>query len=154
MQNSNATKKYRLLKDIQFPHGRSIAGTIGEKEGDYYYFPYVGKSYNDGHSGWLGNAYLIMNPEDYPDFFEEVKEPEYGKDAYQRLFEQNQALMKELSVTDELLKERQKLLDAIPECAPHGKCVPHALEWIEKMKSLHPTPPTTDTPIHKEEDKG
>ena len=53
---------------------------------------------------------------------------------------QYQNLRSELNVTEELLNDRQRLLDAIPECEPHGKCVPHALEWIEKMKSQ----PTTD----------
>ncbi|QGW28457.1 hypothetical protein [Phnomibacter ginsenosidimutans] len=43
-------------------------------------------------------------------------------------------LKHELEVTEKLLEERQKLLDAIPECPVHGKCVPHALEWIEKHK--------------------
>jgi len=45
---------------------------------------------------------------------------------------------KELRVTEELLNDRQRLLDAIPECETHGKCVPHALEWIEKMKATLP----------------
>ena len=43
----------------------------------------------------------------------------------------------ELEVTAKLLNERQKLLDAIPECEIHGKCVPHALEWIEEMKKIN-----------------
>lgn len=38
-------------------------------------------------------------------------------------------------VTEKLLEERQRVLDAIPECPVHGKCVPHALEWIEKAKA-------------------
>lgn len=44
-------------------------------------------------------------------------------------------LEKDLSVTEKLLQERQKLLDAIPECSEHGKCVPHALEWIKAITS-------------------
>ena len=47
-----------------------------------------------------------------------------------------EGLERELIVTESLLNERQKLLDAIPECGLHGKCVPHALEWIEKAKAL------------------
>jgi hypothetical protein len=43
-------------------------------------------------------------------------------------------LTSELKVTDELLAERQRVLDAIPECEPHGACVPNALEWIEFVK--------------------
>ncbi len=44
-------------------------------------------------------------------------------------------LKHELEVTDKLLNERQRVLDAIPECQSHGKCVPHAIEWIEEMKA-------------------
>jgi len=33
-----------------------------------------------------------------------------------------------------LLTEREKVLEAIPECSMHGpQCVPNALEWIEKQ---------------------
>ena len=46
-------------------------------------------------------------------------------------------LKHELEVTDELLNERQRVLDAIPECQSHGSCVPHAIEWIEEMKAKH-----------------
>lgn len=42
----------------------------------------------------------------------------------------------ELKLTDELLKDRDVLLAAIPECPAHGKCVPHAIEWIEQVKTL------------------
>ena len=45
-------------------------------------------------------------------------------------------LKHELEVTDKLLEEIQRVLDAIPECPSHGKCVPHALEWIEEMKAM------------------
>lgn len=41
-------------------------------------------------------------------------------------------LAKELKVTEELLNERQRVLDAVPECPVHGgNCVPHAIEWIK-----------------------
>ena len=41
----------------------------------------------------------------------------------------------ELYVTEQLLEERQRVLDAIPECPAHGRnCVPHAIDWINKMK--------------------
>lgn len=43
--------------------------------------------------------------------------------------------LKELETTEWLLEERQKILDAIPECEVHGKCVPHALDWVEMKKS-------------------
>lgn len=45
-------------------------------------------------------------------------------------------LEKELKITDEILADRQKVLDSIPECNLHGKCVPHALEWINQVKSI------------------
>lgn len=52
-------------------------------------------------------------------------------DAYRRRVS---GLAEELAVTDALLAERQRVLDAIPECPVHGACVPHALEWIEEAK--------------------
>ena len=45
-------------------------------------------------------------------------------------------LREELEVTDMILAEREKVLNAIPECPVHGSgCVPHALEWIDLAKS-------------------
>lgn len=44
-------------------------------------------------------------------------------------------LKHELEVTDGLLARRQEILEAIPECEAHGFCIPHALEWIERMKA-------------------
>ena len=46
------------------------------------------------------------------------------------------ALEEELRITDKLLAERNRLLEAIPPCPMHGsQCVPHALEWIHKKLS-------------------
>ena len=45
-------------------------------------------------------------------------------------------IAEELRATDELLADRQRVLDAIPPCPVHGQCVPHALQWIERMKKL------------------
>lgn len=49
-------------------------------------------------------------------------------------------LLEELKFTDMLLatrtESREQLLDAIPPCPAHGnRCVPYALEWIEKAKA-------------------
>jgi len=44
----------------------------------------------------------------------------------------------ELKITEQLWKDRQRVLDAIPECPLHGSCVTHALEWIEKQKLNKP----------------
>jgi len=40
---------------------------------------------------------------------------------------------KELAITDERLASLEKLLDAIPECPIHGRCVPHAIEWVKEQ---------------------
>jgi len=45
-------------------------------------------------------------------------------------------LEKELKVTDNLLDECNRVLEAIPECGAHGHhCIPNALDWIEDAKS-------------------
>lgn len=41
-------------------------------------------------------------------------------------------LKDELKVTDQLLTDRQRVLDAVPPCPAHGPCVPHAVEWIQQ----------------------
>lgn len=44
-------------------------------------------------------------------------------------------LRHEIEVSDALLNDRDRVLNAIPECPVHGSgCVPHALEWIAKAK--------------------
>ena len=45
-------------------------------------------------------------------------------------------LEEELKVSDVLIKERDLLLEAIPLCVAHGRCVPHAIEWIKQVKTL------------------
>ena len=43
-----------------------------------------------------------------------------------------EALEEEVATDDRLLAERDRLLDAIPECGAHGKrCIPHAIEWVQ-----------------------
>ena len=42
------------------------------------------------------------------------------------------AIKAHLRIMDILLADRQRILEAIPECAVHGLCVPHALDWIEQ----------------------
>lgn len=42
----------------------------------------------------------------------------------------------ELAVTDKLLRERDRVMEAIPPCPIHGnQCVPYALAWIEEQKA-------------------
>jgi hypothetical protein len=58
--------------------------------------------------------------------------------SYNRLFDQNQEILKELQVTDELYNDAKKVLEAIPECSLHGNlCIPHAIDWVEKQKALN-----------------
>lgn len=49
--------------------------------------------------------------------------------------EKSAAAKEEIAVTEKLLTERQRVLDAIPGCPEHGSCVPHAIEWIESVKA-------------------
>ena len=40
-------------------------------------------------------------------------------------------LRQHIRTTESVLAERDRVLEAIPECPLHGnQCVPHALEWI------------------------
>lgn len=46
-------------------------------------------------------------------------------------------LTAKLRVTEALLTERNKVMDAIPPCPDHGgQCVPHALAWVEMAKAV------------------
>ncbi len=45
-------------------------------------------------------------------------------------------LEEEVKVTDKLLQERDRLLEAIPKCPAHGLCIPHAVEWVNQVKTL------------------
>lgn len=54
-----------------------------------------------------------------------------------------QNLRDKLAVTDKIVAELERVLNAIPECGAHGsRCVPHAIEWIESAKAK----PTTANP--------
>ena len=54
--------------------------------------------------------------------------PEEGEDRCEKC----EKLKEELRVTEEILTERNRLLEAIPECSVHGKqCVPHAIQWVQ-----------------------
>lgn len=47
------------------------------------------------------------------------------------LKQQNKKLAIELELTDKLLKQQYRVMDAIPGCPVHGnRCVPHAVEWV------------------------
>ena len=48
--------------------------------------------------------------------------------------EDYQSLVRSLVLTEQRNQELEKLLDAIPQCLPHGRCIPHALGWIKEAK--------------------
>ena len=45
-------------------------------------------------------------------------------------------IKEEVEVLNKLLEERETLLDSIPQCPVHGKCIPYAIRWIEQAKNL------------------
>ncbi len=60
-----------------------------------------------------------------------------NRDAISKLKERISELEKEIKVDDELLKGRNRLLHAIPECNVHGsECIPHAVEWVNRVRTL------------------
>jgi hypothetical protein len=64
-------------------------------------------------------------------------------DASRKYLARIEELSAEVSVSNGLLRDRQKVLDAIPECVAHGSCVPHALDWIDSAKKRHLTDEAT-----------
>lgn len=41
----------------------------------------------------------------------------------------------EIKVDNEIIANLECLLSAIPECPIHGRCIPHAIEYVEKMQA-------------------
>ncbi len=42
-----------------------------------------------------------------------------------------ESLESQIYILEKLLNERNRVIDAIPECPVHGpQCIPHALEWL------------------------
>lgn len=73
-------------------------------------------------------------------------EVEYVRaDLFEALQTELKAAKEEIELDDKLLADRNRLLEAIPECPVHGACVPHALEWIEKAKALQVELPRPDS---------
>lgn len=153
------TKKYRLKRDT--PESKTGDVYIYTKScGSYAYF----KDGNTATKHWYFVENVENNTEWFEEVVEPIEQDAFvwtdalvkefiidrnnGKtyapvyvDDYIRQFKQSKftqpevdAIRKELEVTEQLLNERQRVLDAIPECPGHGRnCVPHALAWIEKM---------------------
>lgn len=64
-----------------------------------------------------------------------MEECEYGDYIsvvdYAALLARLHAAEEELRITNALLEQRERVLNAIPECPMHGPdCVPHAVEWV------------------------
>lgn len=43
-------------------------------------------------------------------------------------------LREEVELDNKIIAERDRLLNAIPECAAHGQCVPHAIQWVKDVQ--------------------
>ena len=53
------------------------------------------------------------------------------------LKEQVEGYKAELELTNDLLSDRMRVINAIPECKSHGNnCVPHCEDWVKNMKTL------------------
>jgi hypothetical protein len=46
-------------------------------------------------------------------------------------------LEREWSVTEGLLRDCERVLAAVPECSVHGRCIPHAINWINDRKAIN-----------------
>jgi len=57
------------------------------------------------------------------------------RDVLLALSQALQQAREEIAVDEKLLKGRDELLAAIPQCPDHGPCIPHALEWIAKARA-------------------
>ncbi|WP_426237500.1 hypothetical protein [Pseudomonas sp. TWP3-2] len=44
-------------------------------------------------------------------------------------------LSEEVEIDDKIIAERDRLLNVIPECAPHGQCVPYAIQWVKDIQA-------------------
>lgn len=49
-------------------------------------------------------------------------------------------LTRETQADNTIIADYKRVLDAIPACPAHGSdCVPHAVEWVERVKTLGAT---------------
>jgi len=47
----------------------------------------------------------------------------------------NEQLAEEVELDNRIIAERDRLLNAIPECAAHGQCVPFAIQWVKDIQA-------------------
>ncbi|MEW6115633.1 MAG: hypothetical protein AB1553_01875 [Nitrospirota bacterium] len=58
-----------------------------------------------------------------------------GRALIRHLLDELQKAQEEIKISDKLLAERNRVLEAIPECPIHGKqCIPHAMDWIQRKR--------------------
>lgn len=71
------------------------------------------------------------------------------KEEYKKLLQQldRDELIHNCLELDKQIDDRNRLLEAIPECEIHGKCIPHAIEWVGKMKRMFLKKDAPDTTI-------
>ena len=50
------------------------------------------------------------------------------------LIKEIDGLREEVEIDNKVIAERDRLLNAIPECAAHGQCVPHAIQWVKDVQ--------------------
>lgn len=68
--------------------GNVSVGTESIFDSGFYCFPYIGRVYNQGGNQWLGNAFMISNPEMEPAWFvlkEENKSNDAKEVSYKRV---------------------------------------------------------------------
>jgi hypothetical protein len=51
------------------------------------------------------------------------------------LIAENKGLAEEVELDNKIIAERDRLLNAIPECAAHGQCVPYAIQWAKDIQA-------------------
>ncbi|KWW18821.1 hypothetical protein AS889_04650 [Pseudomonas putida] len=44
-------------------------------------------------------------------------------------------LTEEVALGDKIIAERNRLVDAIPQCAAHGQCIPYAIQWVKDAQT-------------------
>ncbi len=66
---------------------------------------------------------------------EQDKDLADAKAECERLRGELASAREEIAIDNQLITERDRLVNAIPECPEHGACIPHAIEWVEKTIS-------------------
>lgn len=81
----------------------------------------------------LMDLHLNVNTPSQMISVEEVMERVAIKD---RIKELEEKLIYSDKLSDQFLEERNQLLNTMPLCPAHGKCMPFAMEWIAQVRTL------------------